>query len=329
MERDTRKENRHLSSSFLCRTVLCLLAASLVGVTATAGERLRQESSGETQIILKDRQREMFDGYVELLRSYPRFESVEAANELPSWTDAPSGDPSLMKMSEQYGLKEIAGQRSEADRFVRLMEWAHRVTNGQGDIGRPDVLNAPAIIEFVRSTGHALDCRVKAIVLNEALLALGYHSRRISFQPARHDGDTHSVVIVFSRDHNKWVCLDPTFNTYFHDRNGELLGYLEIRDAYRSGRAPLFRSITVPVRGQLMLAGQPFDGYDSWYVVYMAKNCFKVSCPQRSAFGYESSDSPRSIALLPVGYESDSTGRTNTTFTTNARYFFGHPRDQE
>jgi hypothetical protein len=314
-----------MRSKALRRVAPCLLTPVLAGLTATAGQTERKSASSVAEIILKEHQQEMLDGHVELLRSYPGFDSADGVAHLPPWTYATTSDPSLTKMSEQYRLKEIAGQGSEVGRFLRLMEWAHRITEGRGDLGDPDALNAPAIIEFVRSTGRPVNCRMKAIVLNEALLALGWCSRRISFQPARHDGDSHSIVTVFSRGLSNWICLDPTFNTYFHDGNGVPLGYLEVRDAYRSGRVPSFRPITIPVEGELMLAGQAFDGYDPWYAVYMAKNCFKVSCPQKSAFGYESSESPVWIVLHPVGYQPDSMGRANTTHTTSARSYFQAP----
>jgi hypothetical protein len=307
------------------RVALCLLIPVLAGLTATAGQTERKGSSGAAEIILKKHQQEMLDGYVELLRSYPGFDSTDGVAHLRPWTYATPSDQNLARVSEHYKFDEIAGQGSEVGRFLRLMEWAHRITQGRGDLCDPDALNTPAILEFVRSTGRPVNCRMKAIVLNEALLALGCRSRRISFQPAKHDGDSHSIVTVFSRELGRWICLDPTFNTYFHDDNGVPLGYLEVRDAYRRGRVPGFRSITIPVEGELMLAGQAFDRYDPWYAVYMAKNCFKVSCPQRSDFGYESSDSPAWIALHPVGYQPDTVGRVNTTYTTDARSFFLAP----
>ena len=325
MNRDAREGVCHLGWKAVRRAALCLLTPALAGLTATAGQAQSKGPCSGAGITLKKHQQEMVDGYVELLRSYPGFGPGDGVAHIPPWTYATPSDPNLAWVSEHYKFDEIAGQGSEVSRFLRLMEWAHRITQGRGDLGDPDALNTPAILEFVRSTGRPVNCRMKAIVLNEALLALGCSSRRISFQPAKHDGDSHSIVTVFSRELGRWICLDPTFDTYFHDGKGVPLGYLEMRDTYRSGRVPCFRSITIPVEGDLMLAGQAFDGYDAWYAVYMAKNCFKASCLQKSAFGYESSDSPAWVVLHPRGYEPDSMGRGSTTYTTDSRSFFEAP----
>jgi hypothetical protein len=304
---------------------LWLLALLPACAAAASDEPESTPPLGDAKVELKAYQQEMLAGYVEQLKSYPRFDSTGDVGDLRSWGYASPDDPSLVKMNEQYGLKGIAGEGAERSRFLRLLDWAHRVTRGTGDIGTPDALNTPTIVEFVRSTGQAVNCRMKAIVLQEALLALGYRSRRISLQPAREDGDTHSIVTVYSRDQGRWICLDPTFDTYFHDDHGAPLGYLEIRHAYESGRVPRFRSITIPLQGSLGLAGQAFDSYDSWYAVYIAKNCFKASCPQRSAFGYESSDALARVALVPGGYGFDPGDGGDTTYTTDADYFFRAP----
>jgi hypothetical protein len=303
--------------------VLCLLALLPACAAAASDEPKSTPPLGDAKVELNANQQEMLAGYVEQLKSYPRFDSTGGVVNLPLWAYAPPTDPDLTRMRERYGLAEIAGAGPETNRLLRLLDWAHRVTRATGDIGTPDALSTPAVIEFVQSTGQAVNCRMKAIVLEEALLALGYQARRISLRPAREDGDTHSIVTVFSRRLDKWICLDPTFDTYFHDGDGAPLGYLEIRQAYESGQVPRFRSITIPLEGRLGLAGQAFDDYDSWYAVYLGKNCFMASCPQRSAFGYESSGAPAWVALVPVGYRFESTD--DTTYTTDAGYFFQAP----
>ncbi len=196
------------------------------------------------------------------------------------------------------------------------------------------MLSTPAIIDFVEKGNHAVNCQMKAIVLTEVLLAQGFRARRISCRPAQFDGDSHAIVMVYSDARQNWICLDPTFNTYFHDEAGGVLGFAEIRQGYASGTLPQFRSITLPRSAPLMLAGIPFDTYDAWYAVYMAKNCFSISSPLKSEFGYESSAAASWVWLLPLNYEPEEMGYTGSRsshgqskrfLTRNLDYFFKKP----
>jgi hypothetical protein len=180
-------------------------------------------------------------------------------------------------------------------------------------------------MEFVETKGIAVNCRMYTIALNELLLALGYHSRRISFRPSRPDGDTHSLVTVYSDVWEKWVCLDPTFNTYFRDESGEILGYLEIRERYTEGNIPMFRPITIDLDWTLRTAGCEFNSYDTWYAVYMAKNCFQATCPLKSAFGYESTKGLSWVTLLPSGFQQDNKAKPRRFSTSSSGFFFGKP----
>lgn len=270
-----------------------------------------------------EKQLQLFNDYIQRLKDYPQFSNNSTSDSPLNWKydhAAPEVD-ALIKT--QY-LNKIANDSSEIDKFINLMEWIHDITQSDGELGNPDTLNSVAIINYVKAQNHAVNCRMKSIVLNEILLAQGYYSRRISFKPSQFDGDSHSIVTVYINEMQKWICLDPTFNTYFYDNVGHLLSFIEIRDTYAKGKIPNFRSINMPQKAPLKLAGIEFSSYNQWYSVYMAKNCFRVSCPQISKFSYENSQKLIYINLLPVGYLDDQSN-VNSISTTNRYEFFQKP----
>ena len=278
-----------------------------------AGVAIRNDIKlgGETRTI--------FDGYVSRLENYPEFASGTVPGDFPDFEYASPGDPGMKELAEQYRLHEIAGNGTEIERMLNLMDWVHRTLTTTNDLANPEVLTAPAIIEFVAAEGNNVNCKMKSIVLNEALLALGFHSRRLSCNPYRFDGDSHSIVTVWSETYDKWILLDPTFDTCFVNEQGELLGYLEVRDIYRNGEIPSFRHIGLVADG-LRMAGVKFDSYDAWYAVYMSKNLFWAISPLKSAQGYESAEAPSWVMLEPVGYDPDLTILENFQRNENRIY---------
>ena len=310
-------------SGNIAKIIICMLMLMLpVPFFLLAAQEQKEKTSG---ITLNDTQKTMFREFVKRLQDHPGFDHSASTAELPEWSYSGPEDPALQQLVKQHNLKKVAGNGPEIQQMLNLMEWVHRLLSRDGEIGNPAVLNTPAIIEFVNNGDRSVNCRIKAIVLNEALLSLGFKSRRISFLPSVFDSDSHAIVTVFCEAKQKWICMDPTFNTYFFNDNGDILGYLEIRDKYKSGEIPRFRHITIIPEWALMLNGKPFETYDAWYSVYMAKNCFRAACPLKSEFDYESSDSWERFYLSPTGYRPEDMGQPLKFFTGNAKYFFKKP----
>ncbi|NQT26872.1 hypothetical protein HQ585_16065 [candidate division KSB1 bacterium] len=306
----------YICKSFLRSGIVVLLLNSLFSIFC-------QQSP--VVLDLNESQQNMFDTFVHRLQSYPRFSDVDVASIQPGW-QYESTEKELAEFIKKYDLKKVAGTGPEMERLLNLMDWVHQITDSQNNfIMNPDTLNARAIIQFQKKHHYALNCWMKSIVLNEILLAFGYKSRRISCMPSQFDGDTHSIVTIYSPSMKKWICLDPTFNTFFHDGSGNPLGYLEIREAYCGGRVPRFRSIQMQPFSSLMLFGIAFESYDQWYTVYMAKNAFQASCPQASKFNYESTGPVVKVHLIPEGFAAEEEDNPNRIFTTNALRFFEKP----
>ena len=260
-------------------------------------------SSGKT---LTGEHADMFREYTQRLRDYPAFATGEAQPVPPRWYYAPADDPGFRELVARYDLETIAGQGGECDRALRVMDWVHRILTTTGEVTRPPILTAPEIISYV-AAGNTIYCQPRAIVLAECLSALGFHARYLSLNPLSFDSDSHSVVAVYARSLEKWIMLDPTFNTYFHDQSGTPLSYSEVREIYRRGNIPAFRPITLDMQGVLRLRGVEYFSYDEWYAVYMAKNTFWAFSPLETSYGYHATDAPKWVALAPDGYEPDET----------------------
>jgi len=98
----------------------------------------------------------------------------------------------------------------------------------------------------------------------------------------------------------RWVLLDPTFDTYFMDAEGLPMAPDAIRHAYLTRGVPRFRHIAIDKRWILVLNGVVYETYDEWYAAYMAKDLFRYMCPAESRFG--DGDRRPWYVLNPSGY---------------------------
>lgn len=143
--------------------------------------------------------------------------------------DFSDDDYALLK--EKYNLENMAGDGSESERAMRLMnEFSPRLTH-KSDYDNHIETSALSLLEYsLDKKSCGINCRAKAQILNEICLALGIYSRKVWLMPnSRYDGDCHVVNEVWDSSLNKWVMLDITNNEYWIDENGEPLSVLEIR----------------------------------------------------------------------------------------------------
>ena len=329
---NSKEAHSNAAMRHLCFLVLIPLISHLLLISCTREQKAKDvtaessravETNAAAEFAFNQDQQELLDNYVQRLKDFPNFTAGSPSEKSLDWKYYPAASE-LADLIDKHDLESVMGDGTEMKRFINLMDWVHNATYSEGDLGNPDTLNAAAIINYVKTEKRAVNCKMKSVVLNELLLAFGYYSRRISCKPSQFDGDLHSIVAVYCSESGKWVCLDPTFNTYFHDTAGNLLGYLEIRGAYANGEIPAFRSIQISHQNPLMLQGIEFPSYDQWYAVYMAKNCFQASCPRISRFGYENSESRSLVDLVPEGFTVKDR-KTGTIVTSNSDDFFRKP----
>ena len=239
------------------------------------------------------------EGYITRLREFPEFDSREGAT-LLEFSYAGAAEERLVFLRGAYGIAPATSSVDLLPQALDSMSWVFgqfRHTGSAVDIPATNALDILA-----RADEGTFDCTHKAVVLNEVLLARGLPSRVITCIPQHFDMDRHVAVIVFAAEQNKWVFLDPTFNTYFPDGQAGALGPIEIRDAYRQGRNPSFAEIPIDKQWTLALAGKEYDSYQDWYTTYMAKNCFRFSSPTVSSFGSSGSSATQMAFLNPTGY---------------------------
>ncbi len=246
--------------------------------------------------------------------------------DLPAFTYQPATDPDLVALRQAFHLDSIAGQASEVSRILNLLHWVHNLVPHDGNHENPAVRNALSMIRQCKQEGRGLNCRGLATVLNECYLALGIPSRFVTCLPKDSlgtDPDCHVINMVYSKQLQKWLWIDPTFDAYVMDEKGGLLGIEEVRQRIIDHR-PL-----------LLNPGANWNNKQSqtkeYYLYqYMAKNLYMLECPVNSRYNTETRTPGKSLSyirLIPLDYfkkslektvsTSQSTQTTMTTYRTN------------
>ncbi len=200
--------------------------------------------------------------------------------------NAPEYDNLRMK----YRIDKVAGNGSELDKALNLMQWCSENILHNG--GTKDVEFIPKtsvdILDYAFQKGreYGVYCRLQAIVFTECCLALGIKSRILHCLPfSPNDFDTHVVSMVYISDMAKWIMLDASNNRYFVNSDKTILSPMEIRSklAYNDNI-----ECNVP---------------DDNYKMYMAKNMFYFKSPQINTFGSDLLTEQKTIYCIPCGFD--------------------------
>lgn len=200
--------------------------------------------------------------------------------------NAPEYDNLRMK----YRIDKVAGNGSELDKALNLMQWCSENVLHNG--GTKDVEFIPKtsvdILDYAFQKGreYGVYCRLQAIVFTECCLALGIKSRILHCLPfSPNDFDTHVVSMVYISDMAKWIMLDASNNRYFVNSDKTILSPMEIRSklAYNDNI-----ECNVP---------------DDNYKMYMAKNMFYFKSPQLNTFGSDLLTEQKTIYCIPCGFD--------------------------
>ena len=178
-----------------------------------------------------------------------------------------------------------------------------------------------------------MNCRGLAITLNEIYLSLGFVSRYVTCLPRdTTDSDCHVIDVIFLSSLNKWVWMDPTFEAYVTDEKGGLLGPSEVRERLIRNE----RLLLNPDANWNRETSQTAQGY---LRTYMAKNLYRLECPARSEYNYETDwKATRYVCLAPVEFNpripsiieraQRDRRRGEVTYTNNAVAFWEAPAVQ-
>ncbi len=292
------------------------------------------------QLLLKQLNSSSFEG---ILTQHPAYQAQKQA--LPRYTYQFENDKELKDLREKYKLDSVAGNGDEISKIINLMGWVHntvRHSNGTNPTDR----HADAMIEFCKMHNRGGNCRVLATILNETYLAMGFPSHFVTCLPmSKTDHECHVINCVFSKTLNKWVWMDPTFDTWVKDGNGNYLNIEEVRER-------LVKGLPVKTSPGINWNGKPHDG-EEYLHNYMAKNLFQLNIPLNSCAAYENTDyKPRNerimlpkssqylsdtsflegrtyIQLLPANYKPENIelGRriNGVYYTTDSKQFWKKP----
>jgi len=151
--------------------------------------------------------------------------------------------PEYDELKNLFPLDEIAGNGGTLGKAINIMNWITSKTdyNGASELGMVppvDVIN----YSFGKGFDGSINCVNKAMLLSDCLLSIGIYSLPVWINNRIDDKDNeyygygacHVVAHVFIDELNKWVMLDPSFNSYLTDINGNILNLLEIAELYKA-----------------------------------------------------------------------------------------------
>ncbi len=146
--------------------------------------------------------------------------------------------PLHRELKERYNLLSVAGEGTDFERAISIMQWLTDNTFYSGASAIWNADNGLTILEssFGKGFERAICCRDKAVALIDCLLALGIKAYPISMLSAKMQG-CHFTVHCYLKESNEWILLDPSFNTYFKD-NDKILNVWDVKKIFLEEREP-------------------------------------------------------------------------------------------
>jgi hypothetical protein len=244
------------------------------------------------------------------------------SREIPKFTYQSPDDPNLAALKKGFKLDSIAGTGNDLTQILNLLHWIHNLVPHDGSHGNPEIKNAMNMIAVCKKDKRGLNCRGLATVLNECYLSLGIKSRFITCLPKDSlgvDDDCHVINMVYSTSLKKWLWIDPTFDAYIMNENGEMLGIEEVRERILA-KKPLLLN---PDANWNHRSSQTKDHY---LFYYMTKNLYRLECPLRSEYDTETPSSTKSITyvdLLPLSHWKQGPDRSESVSKyTGMKYIY-------
>jgi len=269
-------------------------------------------------IALMEKIREKSD-YIFILRQAGKYQHDEKTD-LPVFSYEAATSNNLKNVRGFFQLDSIAGQGDELSKIINMMTWIHNNIRHDGGNFALCEFTSIDLYNYGKSTGQGINCRHLAIALNEMYLAMGFKSRWVTCLPQNeNDQDCHVINSVYSQTLNKWLWIDPTFNAYVKDENGNFLSIEEVRERLIDDR-PLVLNENANWNNQNKQTKEQYlDGY-------MAKNLYWFQCAANSCFNPESryrNTGQTYISLCPLGYERSAMDRKEV-ITHDESYFWEH-----
>ena len=241
---------------------------------------------------------------------------------VPAFSYQSKENPNLKKVRQELRLDSIAGSGNEVARILNLMHWVHATITYDGNGKNPKIKNAIDIINVCRSERRGVNCLMMATVLNECYLSMGIKSRYITCLPKETKfDDCHVINMVYCNDLKKWIWIDPTFDAYVMNENGEFLGIAEVRERLIKGKTLILN----PEANRNRMESQTKEFY---LENYMAKNLYRLECPVSSEYDAETYKQGKTVTylqLLPVDGQEQIREMDKTFITNNPDCFWAKP----
>ncbi len=216
---------------------------------------------------------------------------------IPKFTYQSQDNPNLKKIRSDLKLDSIAGSGNELSQIFNLMHWVHNIVKHDGSSNNPTLKNAIDLIRTCKVENRGVNCRMMAIILNECYLSMGIKSRYITCMPRETKfDDCHVINMVYSKNLNKWIWIDPTFDAYVMDDKGNLLGIQEVRERLIKGQAVILNADANWNRTALQTK-------EHYLEYYMAKNLYRLETPLVSEYNTETWEKGKEVIyveLLPL-----------------------------
>ena len=258
--------------------------------------------------------------YLYILKKADQYNANDSRS-LPIFSYQSSENPNLMALRKALNLDSIAGKGSDVLKILNLLHWMHNLIPHDGNHNNPVVKNAMSMIAECKRDNRGLNCRGLATVLNECYLSLGIKSRIVTCLPKdslKMDNDCHVINSVYSETLKKWLWIDPTFNAYVLNENGELLSIEEVRTRIIQNK-PLI------INPDANWNNRNLQTKEYYLLNYMAKNLYILECPVVSEYNMETIESGRVfnyIQLLPLDYFKQSPDKSeNKDEKTNTEQY--------
>jgi hypothetical protein len=244
--------------------------------------------------------------WLDLLREHPDFSAQQTGYPIEvEYHYADKTDENLTRLRDLYDLDSIAGNGSEIEQIINLMEWVYRLAGHANNPEFPSELNAFTLIQMAQVEGKSINCYMKTVILNEIYLSMGFYSRQTHLLPhSNEDQESHFITSVYSFSLGKWILMDPDFGVYVTDDKGVILGVREIRKKLIAGE-PL--KAKRPGRSSLENARIDFDNFveGADYPWFLSDFIFKMRCPKNCAFNQRSQPIREYFELIPDGYKDE------------------------
>lgn len=262
---------------------------------------LNKKDSAYTQIKYKE-------SHLSILKKANEYDENQM-REYPKFTYLDSKDVHLKQIKKDFNLDSIAGGGNEISKLLNVMNWVHNIVKHDGSSRNPSLKNTIDLVKVCRTENRGVNCRMMATMLNECYLAMGYKSRMITCMPKPLEfNDCHVINSVFSKQVNKWIWLDPTFDAYVMNEKGELLGLQEVRERLINGKALLLNPEANWNRQHSQIKEQ-------YLYKYMAKNLYRLETPIHSTYNCETTEKGKTIEyiqLLPLDGINQKPNRITT-----------------